>query len=452
MRENVKQPPGPPGWLPLRTISNLYRSPLTTLQSLAREYGDLVVFRIGRQPVYLLNHPDLVEAILVTNSYLASKRLGNNLLRRLLGGGLITSQDEEHLQQRRLLQPLFHRRYLAGFGDLMVDCTRQVRDRWQDGETLDIFEEMSDLTLAIVGRTLFSAEFEPEAEDIRQALAVILGRVHIATLIFGELADRLPLPMAGRTHRAVEHLNASIYRVIAERRIQQNERGDLLSLLLTAEDERGKLSDTQVRDQAMSIFLAGFETMAVALTWTWYLLAQHPEVEARFLEEINHVLVGRLPVADDLPNLPYTRQVLSEALRLYPPVWAHGRRLAAACRVGAWDLPAGSFVIINHWLLHHDPRFHIDPERFDPDRWAGNSTASRPRLAFAPFSAGPRQCIGEGYAWMEGVLVMATLAQQWQLRLAPGQRVEMQQILTLRPRSGLPMALHRRAGQASGGK
>jgi cytochrome P450 len=408
-----------------------------------------VMFRIGHQPVYLLNHPDLVEAILVTNSRLASKRLGNRLLRRLLGGGLITSQDEEHLQQRRMLQPLFHRRYLAGFADLMVDCVRQTSEHWQSGETLDIFEEMTNLTLRVVGRTLFSAEFEPEAEDIRKALAVILGRVHIVSLIFGELADRLPLPMTGRTHRAVERLNASIYRVIDERRIQGNERRDLLSLLLEAEDESGKLSDMKVRDQAMSIFLAGFETMAVALAWTWFLLAQHPDIEARFLEEIDRVLAGRLPIADDLPNLKYTRQVLTEVLRLYPPVWAHGRRLAAACKVGAWELPAGSFVIINHWLMHHDPRFYSDPEKFDPDRWAGNSVASRPRLAYAPFSAGPRQCIGEGYAWMEGVLVMATLAQQWQLSLVPGQRVEMQPLLTLRPRYGLLMTLNQRTGQAA---
>jgi cytochrome P450 len=233
--------------------------------------------------------------------------------------------------------------------------------------------------------------------------------------------------------------------VISERRIHGNERSDLLSLLLEAENEHGKLSDIEVRDQAMSLFVTGFETMAVALTWTWYLLAQHPDIEARFLEEVNRVLAGRLPTADDLPNLTYTRQVLTESMRLYPPVWSHGRRLAAACQVGDWELPAGSFVIINNWMIHHDPRFYTDPEKFDPDRWAGNSTAGRPRLAFAPFSAGPRQCIGEGYAWMEGVLVLATLAQQWQLRLVPGQKVEIQPLLTLRSRYTLRMTLNRRA-------
>jgi cytochrome P450 len=431
--------------MPLRTLLNLYRNPLTAFQSLAREYGDVAVFHIAGQPVYLLNHPDLVEAILVANSRLASKRLGTRLMRRLMGGGLITSYDEEHLQQRRMLHPVFHRRHLADFSETMVDCARQVRDRWQDGERVEIFEEMTSLTLAVVGRTLFSTDFELEAEHIHQAVIVIQNRAHIANFILGELADKLPLPMAGRTRRAVERLNASIDRAIAGHRTQM-EQGDLLSLLLAAEDDHGKLNDIQVRDQAMTIFLAGFETMAVTLTWTWHLLAQHPDIEARFQAEIDRVLMGRLPTAQDLPNLKYTRQVLTEVLRLYPPVWVHGRRLAAACRVGDWELPAGSFVIINHWLLHHDPRFHTDPERFDPDRWSEDATTSLPRLAYAPFSAGPRQCIGEGYAWMEGLLVLATLAQRWHIQSLPGHSAEMLPAFTLRPRNGMQMTIKRRDG------
>lgn len=445
MRDIVKQPPGPAGFLPLRTLINLYRNPLTTMQNLAHEYGDIVEFRIGRQPVYLLNHPDLVEAVLVTNSRIASKRLGSRLMRRLLGVGLITSQDEEHLQQRRMLQPLFHRQYLAGFDSLMVECARQACKGWRVGEPLDIFEEMADLTLEIVGRTLFSAEFKPEAEAIRRAIAVVQGRTNITFMLFGEVAENLPLPMTRRTRQAVELLDSSIARVIANRR-NQDQQDDLVSMLISAEDSNGKLSDTQVRDQAMTIFVAGFETMAVALTWTWYLLAQHPEVEARFYNEVNQVLAGRLPGADDVPNLKYTRQVLSEVLRLYPPVWAHGRRLSASCRLGGWDLPAGSYVIINQWLLHHDPRFFTDPEKFDPDRWAEDAKIDLPRLAFAPFGGGPRRCIGEGYAWMEGLLVLSTIAQQWQMHLLPDNRVEMYPQFTLRPRDGIRMSLNPRNG------
>ncbi len=443
MRDIVKHAPGPPGILPIQTLSNLYRAPLATMQNLAHEYGDIVEFRIGRQPVFLLNHPDLVEAVLVTHSRQASKRLGSRLLRRLMGIGLITSQDEEHLQQRRMLQPLFHRNYLAGFGNLMVECARQASERWRVGEPLDIFKEMADLTLEIVGRTLFSAEFEPEAEAIRQAVAVVQRRTNITLLLFGELAENLPLPMTRRTRQAVELLDSLISRVIAKSH-NKDKQDDFISMLLSAEDSNGKLSDTQVRDQAMTIFLAGFETMTVALTWTWYLLAQHPEVEARFYDEVNRVLAGRLPGADDLPNLKYTRQVLSEALRLYPPVWAHGRRLAASCQLGKWDLPAGSYVIINQWFLHHDPRFFADPEKFDPDRWAENVKVDRPRLAFAPFGAGPRRCIGEGYAWMEGVLVLSTIAQQWQMHLSPGNHGEMLPEFTLRPHDGIRMILNRR--------
>jgi cytochrome P450 len=435
--------------LPLHIYYALYRDPLTTMQSLAHEYGDVVLLRIGRQPIYILNHPTLVEEAVITNSHQTSKRLGSRLMRRLLGNSVMSSQDEEHLKQRRMLQPLFHRRHLADFGETMVSCARQVSERWQPGETLDVFEEMTDLAMAVVGKTLFSAEFDAQAEEIRHALDVFMGRSRVTSLVLGELAEQLPLPTPRRMHNALRRLDHSIYSLIAERR-RQEPRGDLLALLLEAEDENGKLSDTQIRDQAMTIFLAGFETMAVTLTWTWYLLSQHPAIERRFQAEIDQTLAGRLPTADDLPKLSYTHQLLSEVLRIYPPVWTHGRRLAGAIRLGDWDLPAGAYIIFNTWLLHHDERYYADPERFDPGRWTDEPEVKRPRMSFAPFGAGPRQCIGEGFAWMEGVLLLATLAQSWQLRLAPGHPVEVEPVLTLRPRYGMRMTLSRRAGLVKG--
>jgi cytochrome P450 len=449
MKRIVNEPPGPAGFLPLRTLFALYRNPLNALQSLARDYGDMVVFRIGFQPVYLMNHPDLVEEVLLKYGRISSKRVGNRLLRRNWGDGLITSHGEEHLHQRRMLQPLFHHHHLASYVENIVDCARQTRERWQDGETLDMFEEMNSLSLAVVGKTLFSTEFDSEAEDILKALAVLLEQNHVAILVFSEMFDKLPLLNPVRSRQAVKRLNAVINRLIREGRIQDRQ-GDLLSLLRSVEDDKGNLNDTQVRDQAMSIFLASFETIAVGLTWTYYLLSQHPTAETRFLEEIDQVLGERLPTVDDLPNLKYTHQVLKEALRLYPPVWAHERRLTEACQLGKWELPAGSIVIINHWLLHHDPRFFADPECFDPKRWESDSAATLPRLAYSPFSAGQRKCIGEGFAWMEGVLLLATLAQRWQIRLAPGHQVEINPVLTLRPKYGMRMTLNRRIELTSG--
>ena len=265
----VKRTLGPPGPFPLRTWSALYRDPIRALQRLARDYGDLVLFRVGRQRVYLLNHPDLAESALITHSRQTSKQLGNRLLRRLLGDGLITSVDDAHLRQRRLLQPHFHRQHLAGFAEQMVACAQQAGARWQTGETLEVFQAMTALALAIIGKTVFTAEFDSEAGEIYQALEVILGRVHVASLVLGEMLDGWPLPMTRRTRQATERLNATLYRVIAAHRAQPNQ-GDMLSLLLGTGDEAGRLSDTQARDQAMGIFLAGFETMAVTLTWTWY--------------------------------------------------------------------------------------------------------------------------------------------------------------------------------------
>lgn len=449
MKRIVKEPPGPAGFLPLRTLYALYRDPLNALQSLARDYGDIVVFRIGFQPVYLLNHPDLVEEVLLKYGRISSKRVGNRLLRRNWGDGLITSHGEKHLHQRRMLQPLFHHHHLTGYVENIVDCARQTRERWQDGETLDMFEEMNSLSLTVVGKTLFSTEFDSEAEDILKALAVLLEQNHVAILVFSEMFDKLPLLNPAKSRHAVKYLTAVINRVVRDRRIQDRQ-GDLLSLLLSVEDNNGKLNDTQVRDQSMSIFLASFETIALGLTWTYYLLSQHPTVETYFLEEINQVLGERLPTVDDLPKLKYTRQVLKEALRLYPPIWAHERRLEEACQLGKWELPAGSIVIINHWLLHHDPRFYTDPECFDPERWEKDSVTPIPHLAYSPFSAGQRQCIGEGFAWMEGVLLLVTLAQYWQIRLAPYHQVEINPVLTLRPKYGMPMNLNRRAELTTG--
>ncbi|MFL6254694.1 MAG: cytochrome P450, partial [Pyrinomonadaceae bacterium] len=300
---------------------------------------------------------------------------------------------------------------------------------------------------AIVGRTLFGTETEAEAEEVREALSASMASFGRFMMPFAEFLSRLPLPANKRFEQARARLDAVIYRIIEERRASGEDRGDLLSMLLKAQDEEGDgtgMSDEQLRDEAMTIFLAGHETTANALAWTWYLLSQHTEAEARLHEELDEVLAGRPPSAEDLPRLRYTEMVFAESMRLYPPAWILGRRALEDYEVGGYVIPRNALVILSPYVMHRDPRFYPDPERFDPERWTPEAKAARPQFSYFPFGGGPRRCIGEGFAWMEGVLVVATLAQKWRLRLAPAQRVEPQPVVTLRPRHGVRMTPERR--------
>ena len=423
------------------------RDPLATLRRAASECGDIVRLPLSRHPVYLINHPDLIKDVLVTHQKQFKKGRGLEQIKRLLGEGLLTSEGEFHLRQRRLMQPAFHRQRIAAYGEAMTFYAAQTRERWHVGETRDIHAEMMRLTLAIVGKTLFGAEVETEAAEIDGALTEVIGLFHLLQLPFSDILERLPLPAVRRFQSARARLDATIYRLIAEHRATGEDRGDLLSMLLAArdEDDGGRMTDEQVRDEALTLFLAGHETTANAMTWTWYLLSQHPDVEARFHAELDGALAGRTPTVDDLPRLPYTRRVLSESMRLYPPAWIVGRRLLTDYQMGAYLLPARSILLPCQAVTHRDPRFWPDAERFDPDRWTPEAEAARPKFAFFPFGGGPRVCIGEQFAWMEGVLLLATLGQQWRLRLAPDQVVATQPIVTLRPKHGMRMRIESRA-------
>jgi cytochrome P450 len=443
-------PPGPKGALPGLSFLSFTRDPLGFLTSVTREFGDVVYFSGVSQDFYLLNHPDYVKDVLVTHNTSFMKGRGLQRAKRLLGEGLLTSEPPLHRRQRRLAQPAFHKQRINAYASLMVDyALRLGRERWQDGRTLDVAQEMMHLTLAIVGKTLFGTETEAEAEEVRAALSASMASFARFMLPFAELLSRLPLPANRRFMESRARLDRIIYRIIEERRASGEDRGDLLSMLLNAQDEEGdggRMTDEQLRDEAMTIFLAGHETTANALTWTWYLLSQHPEAEARLHEELEEVLAGRPPTAEDLPRLRYTEMVVAESMRLYPPAWILGRRALEDYEVGGHLIPRDSLVILSPYVMHRDPRFFPDPERFDPERWTPESKASRPQFSYFPFGGGPRRCIGEGFAWMEGVLVVATLAQSWRLRLAPGQRVEPQPMVTLRPRRGMSMTPERREG------
>jgi cytochrome P450 len=433
---------------PLFDLLAFRRDPLKFLTRLAREHGDAVQFRLGPQRALLLNHPELVRDALVTRGDHFHKGRALQRSKRLLGEGLLTSEGEYHRRQRRLAQPAFHRRRVESYGAVMVEYAARNSARWHDGETLDVAHEMMRLTLSIVGKTLFNSDVEAEADDIGRALTEMLELFQMLLLPYSEYLERLPLPANRRFARGRAKLDAVIYRIIDERRASGADTGDLLSMLLLAQDEEGAtggMSDEQLRDEALTIFLAGHETTANALAWTWYLLAQNPEAEAALHAELDAVLEGaRLPTVEDLPRLPYTEMVLAESMRLYPPAWVVGRLAVKDYEVGGYVAEAGTLVLLSQYVMHRDQRFFPDPLRFDPARFTPEAKETRPQYAYFPFGGGARRCIGEGFAWMEGTLLVAAIARRWRMRLVPGQEVVPLPRMTLRPKHGLRMLLEER--------
>jgi cytochrome P450 len=440
----VSYPPGPKGKLFGGNFAAFRRDALAYLQKAAAEHGDIVHLKFGPQDVFFLNHPDYIKDVLVTHHQSFMKGRALQRAKRLLGEGLLTSEGDFHRRQRRLAQPAFHRARISSYGSVMTDYAARTASRWQDGATLDISQEMMKLTLAIVGKTLFDADVEAEADEIGAALTAVMKLFDFLLMPFSELLEKFPLPHVRRFQKAKERLDATIYRIIEERRRSDEDRGDLLSMLLSARDEEGdggQMTDLQVRDEVMTIFLAGHETTANALSWTWYLLSQNPDVEAKLHEELGSVLEGRLPTVEDVPRLRYTEMVLAESMRLYPPAWAIGRLALRDHEIGGYIIPAKSLVLLSPYATHRDERFFPEPTRFDPQRWTEGARESRPQFAYFPFGGGPRRCIGEGFAWMEGILLIASLARSWRMRLVPGHPVETLPVITLRPKHGMRMTV-----------
>ncbi|HXG67794.1 MAG TPA: cytochrome P450 [Blastocatellia bacterium] len=443
----VAKPPLAKGKPIVGSLFDFRRDPLSFLTELARKHRDIAYFKLGPQETFLFNNPDYIRDVLVTHSRNFHKSRGLKMAKMFLGEGLLTSEEDFHRRQRRLAQPAFHRQRIAGYAEVMVEYADRARRRWQHGQTLDIGDEMMRLTLAIVGKTLFDADVEAEATEIGQALTDLMRLVDRITNPFAQLLNKLPLPSNIRFVKARRRLDDTIYRIINERRRSGADRGDLLSMLLMAQDEEGDktgMTDLQVRDEAMTLFLAGHETTANALTWTWYLLSQHPEVEAKLHAELDSVLAGRLPTFEDVPRLPYTEMVFAEAMRLYPPAWVIGRMALNDYQAGDYSIPARSIILMSQYVTHRDPRYYPDPLRFEPERWTPEARAARPKFAYFPFGGGPRVCIGEPFAWMEGALLIATLAQMWRMRLVPGHRAEPKAMITLRPKYGMKMVMEKR--------
>jgi cytochrome P450 len=437
-------PPAPKGHFLLGHLPRMRNQPLEFMTECARLHGDFVHLRVANIDAYLLSHPDLVEEVLVTSN---RNFIKPRLLREagaVLGNGLLTSEGDFWLRQRRLMQPAFHRDRIASYGVTMVDLTREMLAGWHDGETLDIHEEMMRLTLGIVAKTLFGADVVQHAEDFGAALEVALQRF-IERMGFMRLLDALPLPRNRRFKRAIGRLDEIIYGIIAERRENGDGSGDLLSLLLGAQDEDGsRMTDLQLRDEAITLFLAGHETTAIALSWTLYLLSLNPGAEARLVEELEEVLKGREPRMDDMATLQYTDRVVRESMRLFPPAWRVGREAVVDCEIGGYHIGAGAQLIMSQWVIQRDPRFFDDPEAFRPERWDDDLARRLPRFAYFPFGGGARRCIGDGFAMMEATLLLASIVQRFHLSLVPDQSIVPFPSITMRPKYGIRMTLKRR--------
>lgn len=399
--------------------------------------------QFGRRPVFLLSHPDYVDEVLVTQQRNFAKGYFYRILEPLLGNGLVTSEGEFWLRQRRLSQPAFHRERIGAYAEVMVDYTQALLADWRDGDVRHVHEDMMRLTLRVVGKTLFDADLESEAPDVARELTSAL--VELSNQMTGPeflLPARVPTPSRVRLQRALRRLDPMVYRIIAERRRSGVDHGDLLSMLLRAQDEDGsRMTDNQLRDEAMTIVLACHETTALALSWAWYLLSEHPDAEARLADELNDVLGDRDPTVSDTPQLRYAEAVIMETMRLYPPIFGVGRESIAACEVGGHALPAGSNVYMVPWVIQRDPRFFEAPDAFRPERWLDGLQKRLPRFAYFPFGGGPRLCMGQSFAMLESVLLLSTIAHNWRLNLVPGHPVELLPALTLRPKYGLRMQL-----------
>lgn len=447
-RPPSSSPPGPRPRYPGEFLRLLATNKLRLFSGMA-DHGDVTQIRIGPRRVAVLMHPDDIRRVLVTDQRLFTKGRSLERTKKLLGEGLLTSEGDFHLRQRRLVQPAFHRERFSAYGTTMVEYAERALHAWRDGELRDIHADMMHLTLAIAGRTLFDAEIEGDAHDVEEAMNLSLRMFNYAILPGGQLLEYAPLPWVRRLHAARERMNALIFRLIAERRAGGADRGDLLSMLIAARDAEGDgggMSDQQLRDEVVTLLMAGHETTANALTWSWHLLSQHPEVEAKLHAELATVLGGALPTPDHLPRLTYTRAVMAESMRLRPPAWTLERNAEEDVEIGGFTIRRGTTILMPQYLVHRDRRWWgDDADRFDPDRWSAAQQASRPKFSYFPFGAGTRICVAEHFAWMEGTLVLAAIAQRWRMRYEEAAPPVLEPLVTLRPRGGLRMRLVRRS-------
>ncbi len=442
--------PGPRSFNPLKHTLAFRRQPLQLLAELQKQYGDIAQFRLAIWSMVFVSHPDYIKQVLIDNY----RNYDKNVLlfrfsRPLAGDGLATVVGEnDWLYQRRLIQPAFHRQRIAALGTVMTDATNVMLQQWDtyahERQLFDIGQEMANLMLQVVSRSLFSVDVSAKAKSFCQAF------LHVSAFLIDYFCMPFPplfisTPRNRRFWSAIQTLDAVAYEIIRNRRQQQEDVGDLLSMLLDAVDENGQgMDDKLLRDEIVTLLVAGHDTSANALAWVWYLLTQHPEAEERLHAELDQILAGRIPTVEDLPQLDYTRMVVDEAIRLYPPVWHLMRRAVQDDEMGRYHIPANSYILWSPYISHRHPDFWEKPEQFYPDHFSTEHSAKRPRHAYMPFASGPRMCVGNIFALTGIQLILATVAQQYRVSLAPGHHVEMESLLGLRPKNGVLVSIERR--------
>jgi len=440
----IRRPPGPKPHFLIGNMPLASRDPLSTFLKWAREYGDIFYYRAAWLPVYFLNHPDLIESVLVRNPANFQKDRVIRNSRWFFGNGLLTSEGDFWLRQRRLSQPAFHRERVASYASIMTAYADEMLATWQSGETRDIHAEMMDLTLRVVVRSLFNVEAEQTAA-ISAALNSLMRNATGIRMLVPPAGRYLPTPTMIEVRRAVRHLEQTVYAIIERRRRDQRDTGDLLSMLIQVRDEDGtRMTDKQLRDEVLTFLLAGHETTALALSWTWHLLAQHADIECQLHQELDRVLGDRAPTFSDLAALPYTDAVIKESMRLYPPAWSLARTVMSDIDLAGYTVPKGANIVMSQWIMHRDPRYFSEPEKFMPERWLGDKLRKLPRFAYFPFGGGPRQCIGAAFAQMEAAILVASIARRFGLRSVPGHPVIPVPSFTLRPKHGIRMTVERR--------
>jgi cytochrome P450 len=439
-----KVPPGPRGLFLLGNTLSLLREPFDYPIRCARQYGDVVRLRFLGTEFYQLNHPDAIEYVLRGNHRNFSKDKGTRLLSSLLGQGLLTSEGELWRRQRRLAQPAFQLDQVQKYGDVMRTCTERALRDWRPGEVRDVHADMARLTLEIASLTLLGASVAGEADRVGRALEAVMT-YFASMMVFFPWLHRLPTPGNLRYWRAIKDLDRIIYGTIAKRRESGVEGDDLLSRLLAARDEDGaQMTDRELRDELVTLLLAGHETTALALSFSFYLLAQHPAAAARLAAELDEVLQGRPANAAVVPRLRYTEWVVKESMRLYPPAPGIGREARNDCEIAGYFVPRGTQLALTQWIVHRDGRWFDDPEAFKPERWDNDLARRLPRCAYFPFGDGPRICIGNHFAMTEAVLILATILGRYRLSLAPGYTLELLPSITLRPKRGVKMVVQER--------
>lgn len=445
--------PGPPGILGLRNLHRFATGQLPLLQRLAEEHGDIVRIKVLGRPWFMINHPDDIEAVVVKNARIMLRDDYTEMLQRALGLGLLTSDGELWKRQRKLMAQAFTPKRIAEYASTMVRVTDRAIASWRHGREINLHQEMSRITMEVAAEVLFGTSVTPDdVRTVRESMEVINEFFANSPEAIAKLPAWVPTPRNVRMNRAVRAIDELIFRIIARRRAGE-QKDDLLGTLLAAQDEGGEgMSDRQLRDEAITLFLAGHETTALAMAHTFYLLSKHPVVERRLFAEISAVLGARLPCADDVRALPYTERVIKESMRLYPPAWTIGREAAESFELSGVRIPQGAQLLMSQWVVHRDPRWFPNPEGFDPDRWTPERAKALPRFAYFPFGGGPRTCIGNHFAMMEATLILAIVEQRYRIELLPNQKLELKPSVTLRQKgSGLRARLVERAMEKAEG-